>query len=41
MIYRFESTDPGIMMPELGRTMVHKEGLELIRNWIESMDDNP
>lgn len=38
MVYRFNSTDPGIMMPELGRTMVHKEGLELIKQWIENID---
>ena len=38
MVYRFDSTDPGIMMPELGRTMVHKEGLELIRQWIKSLN---
>ena len=37
MIYRFESTDPGIMMPELGRTMVHEEGLHLIKEWISSL----
>ena len=38
LVYRFESTDPGIMMPELGRTMIHKEGLELIREWIRNLD---
>ena len=38
MVYRFNSTDPGIMMPELGRTMVHKEGLDLIKDWIEHID---
>ena len=37
MVYRFKSTDPGIMMPELGRTMVHVEGLELIKEWIISL----
>ena len=37
MIYRFESTDPGIMMPELGRTMIHEEGLHLIKEWISSL----
>ncbi len=36
--FRMESTDPGAMMPELGRTTVHKEGVELIRRWIEEMD---
>jgi uncharacterized repeat protein (TIGR03806 family) len=36
LVYRMESTEPGIMMPELGRTMVDEEGLELIREWISS-----
>jgi len=37
LLYRIESTDPGIMMPELGRKMVHKEGVDLITEWIESL----
>ena len=37
LVYRFDSTDPGIMMPELGRTLVHTEGLNLIKNWIISL----
>ena len=37
MVFRFQSTDPGIMMHELGRTMVHIEGLELIKQWISSL----
>jgi hypothetical protein len=37
MIYRMESIDPGIMMPELGRRLVHKEGVELVRKWIKEM----
>ena len=37
LIYRFNSTDPGIMMPELGRTLVDKEGLQLIKDWIVSL----
>jgi hypothetical protein len=28
------------MMPELGRKMVHAEGLQLIKDWIASMDKN-
>ena len=39
LIYRFNSTDPGIMMPELGRTLVHKEGLDLIEKWIISLKE--
>ena len=36
-IYRIESTDPGEMMPEVGRTLVHKEGVALLREWISAM----
>jgi uncharacterized repeat protein (TIGR03806 family) len=38
MIFRMNSTEPGIMMPELGRKMVHEEGVELIRAWIANME---
>jgi len=38
MVYRIKSTDPGIMMPELGRKLIHKEGLALIRQWIKEMN---
>lgn len=38
--YRLESTDPAKMMPELGRSLVHTEGLELIEQWITSIDAN-
>lgn len=35
--FRIESIHPGIMMPELGRSTVHKEGVELVRKWISEM----
>ena len=38
MPYRMASTDPGAMMPELGRTLAHAEGVQLIRDWIAAMD---
>ena len=38
LVYRMESSDPSIMMPELGRALVHEEGVALIREWISSMD---
>lgn len=41
LFYRMKSTDPGIMMPELGRKMVDQEGLELIRAWIHDMKTAP
>lgn len=37
LIYRMESTDPGIAMPELGRATVHAEGVRLLRDWIDGM----
>lgn len=35
--YRMASTDPGVMMPEVGRTLVDEDGLALIRDWINQM----
>ena len=40
MIKRMLSKDPGIMMPELGRKLVHKEGVELVSQWIKNMKKN-
>ncbi|MEM9719005.1 MAG: SO2930 family diheme c-type cytochrome [Bacteroidota bacterium] len=37
LVYRMESEDPGVMMPELSRKLLHHEGIELIRNWIAGM----
>jgi len=37
LIYRMESTEPGIAMPELGRATVHKEGVAMLRQWIDSL----
>lgn len=36
LLYRLESDDPSVMMPELGRSVVHAEGVSLIREWIAS-----
>ena len=35
--YRMASRDPGVMMPELGRSLVHEEGLALVRDYIARM----
>ena len=32
--YRLSSTEPGTMMPEIGRSTVHREGVALIKAWI-------
>ena len=39
-VFRMESTKPSEMMPELGRSLSHAEGVALIRNWIAAMDGN-
>ena len=40
LVFRIASTDAGIMMPELGKRLVHEEGLKLIRDWIAAMPDS-
>jgi uncharacterized repeat protein (TIGR03806 family) len=37
LVYRMDSTQPKVMMPELGRTVVHEEGVALIRQWIATL----
>lgn len=37
LFFRITSSDPGIMMPELGRSIIHQEGVDLIRQWIKEM----
>jgi uncharacterized repeat protein (TIGR03806 family) len=37
LIYRMQSLDPGIAMPELGRATVHTEGVALLKQWIAEM----
>lgn len=41
LVYRMESTDPGVMMPEVARKVVHQEGIALIREWIGKLPDRP
>jgi uncharacterized repeat protein (TIGR03806 family) len=35
--FRLASAEGGVMMPELGRSTVHQEGVQLIRDWIAAM----
>ena len=37
MVYRMESQDPSIRMPSVGRNLVPREAVELIREWITAM----
>ncbi|MEL6665688.1 MAG: SO2930 family diheme c-type cytochrome [Pseudomonadota bacterium] len=38
LLHRVETTNPGAMMPELGRALQHREGAELLREWIAEME---
>jgi len=37
LVYRMENDDPGVRMPELGRQLMHREGVELVKAWIREM----
>ena len=39
MYFRMSNNIQSEMMPALGRTMVHQEGLQLIEDWINSLDN--
>ena len=39
LLYRMQSMDPGVMMPESGRALTHEEAVEMIREWILLMKD--
>ncbi|MFT6202865.1 MAG: putative repeat protein (TIGR03806 family) [Spirosomataceae bacterium] len=36
--YRMNSTNPGVMMPEIGRVSIHSEGVALVKAWINEME---
>lgn len=38
LLFRMASNEPGVMMPELGRSLTHEEGVALIRQWIAGME---
>lgn len=38
LLFRMQSNDPGIMMPELGRAIAHTEGVALVESWIASLE---
>jgi uncharacterized repeat protein (TIGR03806 family) len=37
LLYRMDSAEPGIAMPELGKASVDKDGVALVRRWIAEM----
>ena len=38
--YRMNSNEPDVRMPEIGRSVIHEEGVGLIREWINSLHGN-
>lgn len=40
LLHRMASTDPGVMMPETGRTLADERAVALIRQWIAEMGDD-
>jgi uncharacterized repeat protein (TIGR03806 family) len=38
MDFRMDSDDGEVQMPEIGRSIIHTEGVQLIRDWINGMD---
>lgn len=40
LAFRMQSSEPKIMMPEIGRTIAHQEGVALIREWLRSITGN-
>jgi uncharacterized repeat protein (TIGR03806 family) len=38
LVFRMEHTDPAIAMPELGRSLVHAEGVAVVRDWIAALN---
>ncbi|HSO35383.1 MAG TPA: SO2930 family diheme c-type cytochrome [Labilithrix sp.] len=37
LLHRMIATEPSIAMPEIGRSVVHREGVQLVRDWIAGM----
>ena len=40
MVIRLSSDSPSLMMPIIGRSLVHEEGVQLIKDWINAMPPN-
>jgi uncharacterized repeat protein (TIGR03806 family) len=41
LLYRMQSTEPGVAMPEQGRATVHREAVALLGRWIAAMPARP
>jgi uncharacterized repeat protein (TIGR03806 family) len=41
LVHRMESSEPGVMMPQFGRTVAHAEGAALVRAYVASLRPVP
>jgi uncharacterized repeat protein (TIGR03806 family) len=39
LLYRMKHLEPDIVMPEIGKNLVHKEGVKIIEEWIASLEE--
>ena len=39
LLYRMKHLEPDIVMPEIGKNLVHKEGVKIIEEWIASLKE--
>ena len=37
LTYRMGSLEPGVAMPELGKSTIDREGLRIVRRWVGQM----
>ena len=37
LLHRMIYTDPGVMMPESGRSLTHHEAIGMIKDWVDQM----
>lgn len=37
LLFRMQHLDPDIVMPEIGKNLVHTEGVQLVKDWINSI----
>ena len=40
MVFRMDSNETAVRMPEIGRSVIHTEGVDLITEWINAMEPN-
>ncbi|MCZ6657348.1 MAG: hypothetical protein O7C67_08635 [Gammaproteobacteria bacterium] len=38
LVFRMAETNPSTRMPEIGRTLVHRRGLDVVTRWVASLD---